>query len=318
MHLIHQARKTRMAKQTIGVIGLGIMGGGMAEALLKAGYGVVGYDISRDANARLRKAGGRALASATVVAQSADIIITSLATVAALREVIGKIATAKRGRRPGRLVVIEMSTLPVADKEWADAAIRGAGGVTLDCPISGTAARLHERTWSIYVSGPEKVCREMDPVLAVFADLRPYVGPYSHGTKMKYIANHLVAIYNAAYGENIAFARKMGLDAERVYDLMAHSPVLGTGVYKLRGKMMVKREYEPATMKVDVWQKDMQVIGDMAKSVDCPVPVFNATAPIYTMAMAMGLGKSDTASACEVIETMAGIGGQKRKQKRIG
>ena len=296
-----------MAQQTVGVIGLGIMGGAMAEGLLKAGYGVVGYDISRAAHTRLRQAGGRPLASATAVARSVDVIITSLATVAALRAVVDQMAAAQRERRAAKLVVIEMSTLPVTDKEWAAARLRASGGVMLDCPISGTAARLHERTWSIYVSGPAPVCKRIDSILHVFADLRPYVGPFSHGTKMKFIANHLVAIYNAAYGENIAFARAMGLDAQRVYDLMAHSPVLGTGVYKLRGQMMVKRKYTPATMKVDVWQKDMQVIGDMAKSVNCPTPVFNSCAPIYTMAMAMGLAKADTASACEVIETMAGM-----------
>ncbi len=302
-----------MAKQMIGVIGLGIMGGAMAEALLGAGHKVVGYDIAPSANARLRKAGGRALASAGAVAQNADIVITSLPTIAALHDAAAKIADAKRGRRNDPLVVIEMSTLPVADKERAAATLRTAGAVMLDCPISGTAARMHDRTWSIYVSGPAAECELVDSILAVFADLRPYVGPFGHGTKMKFVANHLVAIYNVAYGETMTFARKMGLSSKRVYDLMANSPVLGTGVFKLRGAQMVKRQYTPPTMKIDVWQKDMQVIGDMAKAVNCPLPLFTACVPVYTTAMAMGLAKEDTASACEVIGAMAGI---REKKKR--
>jgi L-threonate 2-dehydrogenase len=303
-----------MAKQMIGVVGLGTMGGAMAEALLAAGHKVVGFDVAPAAKARLRKAGGRALASATAVAQSADIVITSLPSVAALDDAITKMAGAKRGNRKEALVVIEMSTLPIADKERAEATLVKAKAIMLDCPISGTAARLNERSWSIYVSGPTAACERVDSVLAVFTDLRPYVGSFGDGTKMKFIANHLVAIYNVAYGETMTFARKMGLNTKRVYDLMANSPVLGTGVFKLRGAQMVKRRYTPATMKVDIWQKDMQVIGDMAKAVNCPVPLFTACVPVYTTAMAMGLAKQDTASACEVIGAMAGVRAKKTRR----
>ena len=72
---------------------------------------------------------------------------------------------------------------------------------------------------------------------------------------------------------------------------------------------MVDQKYLPAAMKVEMWQKDMQVIGDMAKSVDCPVPLFTACAPLYTTAMAQGLSQHDTASVCEVLGQMAGLQG---------
>ena len=94
----------------------------------------------------------------------------------------------------------------------------------------------------------------------------------------------------------------MELDPRRVWNLFATSPVVGTGVFKLRGKFMVERKYLPATMKVEVWQKDMQVIGDMAKSVDCPTPLFTACVPIYSAAMAQGLSQRDTASVCEILD----------------
>jgi L-threonate 2-dehydrogenase len=70
---------------------------------------------------------------------------------------------------------------------------------------------------------------------------------------------------------------------------------------------MIQRQYSPPTMKVEVWQKDMQVIGDMAKSVDCPLPLFSACAPIYSAAMAQGLAQEDTASVSEVLGLMAGL-----------
>ena len=163
-----------------------------------------------------------------------------------------------------------------------------AGVTVLDCPISGTARRMKEGSWTIFVSGNAAAAKKVKPVLNVFTRNAPYVGAFGNGSKMKFVANHLVAIYNVAVGESMTFARKMGLDAQQVWDLFAASPVVGTGVFKLRGKFMVDRKYLPATMKVEVWQKDMQVIGDMAKSVDCPVPLFTACVPIYSAAMAQG------------------------------
>jgi len=291
----------------VGVIGLGIMGGMMAEALCAAGYSVVGYDPATPTRARLKKAGGRALASATAVAAAADVVITSLAKASVLEDVVAKIVAAKRSASRAPLVVIETSTLTLDDKARAQKALARAGAQTLDCPISGTAVRMKEGGWTIFASGPQAAFKRVKPVLDVFTKNVQFVGVYGNGTKMKFIANHLVAIYNVAVGESMTFARKMKLDPQQVWDLFSSSPVLGSGVFKLRGKLMVAQNYLPATMKVEVWQKDMQVIGDMAKSVDCPLPLFTTCAPIYTTAMAQGLSQQDTASVCEVLGRMAGL-----------
>jgi 3-hydroxyisobutyrate dehydrogenase-like beta-hydroxyacid dehydrogenase len=293
--------------QTIGVIGLGIMGGMMADALCAAGYQVVGYDPAAATRARLKKAGGRALASATAVAATADVVITSLAKASVLEEVVAKIVSAKRSKSRAPLVVIETSTLTLADKQHAQQALARAGVLILDCPISGTAVRMKEGAWTIFASGPQAVFKRVKPVLDVFTKNVRFVGAYGNGAKMKFIANHLVAIYNVAVGESMTFARKMKLDPREVWDLFSSSPVLGNGVFKLRGKLMVEQKYLPATMKVEVWQKDMQVIGDMAKLVDCPLPLFTTCAPLYTTAMAQGLSQHDTASVCEVLGRMAGL-----------
>ncbi len=297
-------------KPTVGVIGLGIMGGAMAEALLAAGYRVCGFDPNAAAQRRFKKAGGKALASAAAVARNAEVVIMSLATVRALNAVTEEVAAAKSARKP---VVIETSTLPIADKERTAAAFARAGMRTLDCPISGTAVRMKEGSWTIFVSGEATTARKVKDIFAVFTRNAPYVGIFGNGMRMKFIANHMVAIYNVAVGETMTFARKMGLDAQQVWDLFAQSPVIGNGVFKLRGKFMVDRKYLPATMKVEVWQKDMQVIGDMAKAVDCPTPLFSACGPIFNAAMAQGLSQHDTASVCEVLDRMAGGTGKTKR-----
>src|SRR5262245_53924703 len=188
------------------------------------------------------------------------------------------------------------------------------------CSIARSAGRRDAwrgGAWTMFVSGDAKACKAVAPVLAVFTRNAPYVGAFGNGSKMKFIANHLVAIYNVSVGESMTFARRMGLDAQQVWDMFAPSPIIGTGVYRLRGKFMVERKYLPATMKVEVWQKDMQVIGDMARAVDCPVPLFSACLPIYNAAMAQGHSQHDTASVCEVLDRMAG-GGRRGRAKRTG
>jgi 3-hydroxyisobutyrate dehydrogenase-like beta-hydroxyacid dehydrogenase len=295
-------------KQRIGIIGLGIMGGAMAEALIDAGCRVSGTDVNPKARTRLKKAGGSVLSSCAKVATSTDVVITSLPSVAALNAVVQEIAAEFGAKRKSKtpMVVIETSTLPIADKERALLQLKKVGITLLDCPISGTARRLKEGSWTIFVSGKAAACKSVRAVFAVFTRNAPYVGAFGSGSKMKFIANHMVAIYNVAVGETMTFARTMGLDAQQVWDLFAASPVVGTGVFKLRGKFMVDRKYLPPTMKVEIWQKDMQVIGDMARSVDCPLPLFTACIPVYNAAMAQGLGQSDTASVCEVLDGMAG------------
>ncbi len=295
-------------KPRIGIIGLGIMGGAMAEGMIAAGYRVCGYDVHPAGRQRLKKAGGQALSTCAEVAGSADVVITSLPSVAALEDVVEKIvpASGTKHKAKSRLVVIETSTLPILDKERALRRLKQAGVTLLDCPISGTARRMKEGSWTIFVSGNAAACKATRPIFAVFTRNAPYVGAFGNGSKMKFIANHLVAIYNVSVAESLTFARKMGLNAHQVWDLFAQSPVVGTGIYKLRGKFMVAGKYLPPTMKVEVWQKDMQVIGDMARMIGAPVPLFSACLPIYNAAMAQGLSQHDTASVCEVLETMAG------------
>ena len=201
-------------KPIVGMIGLGIMGGAMAGALIDAGYRVVGTDVRAPARTRLRRAGGRPLGASTDVADEAEVMITSLPSVAALDAVAAEISTSRKGRR--RAIVIETSTLPIADKERASAALARVGIAVLDCPISGTARRLKEGNWTMFVSGTPEAARKARPVLAIFTRNAPYVGAFGNGSKMKFIANHLVAIYNVSVGESLTFARRMGLDAGQV------------------------------------------------------------------------------------------------------
>ncbi len=284
----------------------------MAETLIEQGFQVLGHDISPACKKRLQRAGGKVCASNAQVAQQAEVLVISLASSKALAGVVEEL-----GRVPhsgGKQIVIETSTLPLADKEAAAKSLARQSRTMLDCPISGTAARMKDRAWTIYVSGPPKACRQVAPIFHAFTDMAPYIGPLGSGTKLKFAANHLVAIYNVAYAESVNLCRKMGLDPRIALEHFGNSPVLGTGVMRLRMPFMIDRQYTPPTMKVEVWQKDMQVIGDMAKSVDCPTPLFTSCASVYTAAMAQGLAQNDTASTAEVLALLSGQ--PPKRQKR--
>ena len=310
-----RALRLQPRKPIVGMIGLGIMGSAMAKALIAADFRVIGTDIRATRRRWLQRAGGSGLASCGTVASNAEVLITSLPTVAALDQVVAEIALAcERSRKSQReLLVIETSTLPIADKKRAMSSLKRVGVSMIDCPISGTARRMKEGGWTIFVSGRSNLCKRGKSIFDAFSRNAPYVGAFGNGSKMKFIANHLVAIYNVSIGESMTFARRMGLDPHQVWALLAASPVVGNGVFRLRGKLMVERRYRPATMKVDVWQKDMQVIGDMARSVGCPIPLFAACIPVYNAAMAQGFGQHDTASVCEVLGGMAGGKFSRRK-----
>jgi L-threonate 2-dehydrogenase len=298
------ARKTKGA---VGVIGLGIMGGSFAKNLVAAGWRVIGYDISA-AKRREAKAAGVELAnSAAEVAAAAPIILTSLPKPQALMDTAREIAAAKlKGK-----VVAEMSTFTISDKEKAERVLRKAGHTMIDCPVSGTGSQAKDRDLVFYASGDAKAIARLRPVLMGFGRHTFNVGQFGNGSRMKYVANLLVAINNVASAEAMVLGMKAGLDPRMIVDLIT----AGAGnsrVFELRAPMMAKGRYDDVTMKISVWDKDMHVIGDYARKIRVPTPIFNATKGIYLKAMKSGFGNRDTAAVCAVLEKMAKVKRRKR------
>ncbi len=297
-------------QQIVGMIGLGIMGSAMSFNLARAGFRVVGFDVAPRRRAEHKRSGGVAARSPRDVAKRADIVITSLPSAGALADVAAEVAaSARRG-----VVVVETSTLPISVKEAARGALAKRGVILLDCPLSGTGAQARVKDLLIYVSGDRAAYRKTVPVLQGFTSANYYVGPFGNGSKMKFVANLLVAIHNVAAAEAMVLGMKAGLDPALVLKVVAGGAG-GSRMLQVRGPMMVKGDYSEATMKNEVWQKDMSIIGDFARELDCPTPLFSASAPIYNAAMAMGMGKEDTGAVCAVLEQMAG-NPRKRKKRR--
>jgi len=289
-------------KGAVGIVGLGIMGGSFARNLQAAGWRVVGFDIDPSRRRVLARAGVEIAADAADVARKVPVIITSLPKPAALATTAAAIAKAKVPRR----VVVEASTFTIEDKTKAEAVLRKAGHLLLDCPMSGTGSQAKVKDLVVYASGGAAEIKKLRSMFAGFTRAVHDVGAFGNGSRMKYVANLLVAIHNVASAEAMVLGIKAGLDPKQIVEVIAKGAG-GSRILELRGPMMAKNNYDDATMRISTWHKDMKVIGQFATNMGVATPTFSATLPIYAAASAQGHGDHDTAAVCAVLEQMAGV-----------
>ena len=289
----------------VGFVGLGIIGSAFSKHLRARGFGVCGYDPDRARLNLLKQRGGKPLRSAAAVADSADVVMTALASYGAYEAAyFGSDGIASAARRG--LIVADVSTMPLERKLSACDRLAKLGVTMLDCPISGTGAQAETGDVAVYASGPRKAVRQAWPVLEGFARKVWSIGEFGAGSKLKYVANHLVTIHNVAAAEALTLGIKSGLNAE----LMLQALVNGAGtsrMLEIRGPLMIEDRYDEPTMKCDVYQKDIDIIGAFAAKLHCPTPLFDASRALYSAALAQGRDKQDTAAVCAVLKEMAGL-----------
>jgi putative dehydrogenase len=283
--------------RTVGIVGLGIMGGAIARNLVDRGWRVIGFDTDATRRAELGLANVTIAGDAGQVARDAPIIMTSLPTPAAVADVAQEIANS--GQPPQ--IVVELSTLSIADKLRFESILKKAGHIALDCPLSGTGAQARVRDLVVYASGDSDAIARCAGLFTDFAKQSADLGAFGNGSRMKFVANLLVAIHNVATAEAMVLAERAGLDPKMVVDMVGPGAG-GSRMFQMRAPMMVEGIYEPATMKVSTWKKDMAIIAEFADDVGCATPLFTLTQPVYTEAMAMGLGDQDTAAVFEVLK----------------
>ena len=263
------------------------MGSAMAANLAKAGFKVQGFDVVPQR---------RTVDSIAEI--DAPVVITSLPSAEALH------AVARRLQH--KCVVVETSTLPIDEKEAARAYLSGKGIVLLDCPLSGTGAQARVKDLVVYASGDKAAFSKTVPFLKGFSRAHYYLGEFGNGSRMKFVANLMVAIHNVSAAEAFVLGMKAGLSPKMIYEV-AGDGAGSSRMFQVRGPMMVKGNYDDATMKNEVWQKDMKIIGEFASRLGVPTPLFDASSVIYKAAMAEGFALQDTGAVCAVLEKMAGV-----------
>jgi L-threonate 2-dehydrogenase len=287
--------------EPIGVIGLGVMGSAMARNLMEAGHQVPGFDLDPGKLSTFADIGGEPATSAGEVAAVSDLVIFSLPTTSALASVAAEIAGSDR---PG-LVCLETGTFPLRDKMAARDLLSGAGIDLLDTPLSGTGLQAADATLVVFASGSRQGYEQARPVFDAIGRSTHYLGEFGNGSKMKYIANLLVAVHGLAAAEAHALGIAAGLHPALVQEVMEDG-VGSSKIFEIRGPMMVADDY-PAAARLDILLKDSTLIRDYARSVGAPTPLLDAAVPIYQASSEAGLGDLDAAALCRYLEDLGGL-----------
>lgn len=285
----------------VGVIGVGIMGGAMASNLVAAGHEVTGYDV--DAT-RLTEMAGIGLAPAATVAEvasSSEVVILSLPSPVALRDVSEALAVTGASD----LIAVETGTLPLADKIAARDLLATADIELLDVPLSGTGLQARDATLVVFASGSREGFERVEPIFEAIGRSTHYLGEFGNGSRMKYIANLLVAVHSLAAAEAHALGIAAGMPPDLVQRVMEDG-VGSSKMFEIRGPMMVADEY-PAAARLDIILKDARLIAEFARSVGAPTPLLDAATTVYTEASASGLGDLDAAALLRHLEQIAGL-----------
>lgn len=281
--------------ESVAVIGLGIMGGAIARHLVEAGFDVIGCDPSREARRAAEFLGVRIVDAPGQVPEGAHGIILSLPGFAAAAAVVEELAALNGPRK-----VIETSTLGLGEKLTLRDRLAKGGHQTLDCPISGTGRQMQDKDVVLYASGDAADLDRVEPLLQSFSRRVLKLGPFGNGTRMKLIANHLVAVHNVAAAEAVLLGMEAGFSMETLLEAIG-SGAGNSRMFELRGPNVADRCYSPAAMKLSLWSKDMELITAFVRDLDVATPLFDAVAPLYAAALDQGLGDQDTSAVAEIL-----------------
>ncbi len=291
-------------KVQVGFVGLGIMGGAISNNLLKAGHEVIGYDVSPEALAQFVANGGQVAKSPLEVANTTPYLFTSLPTEKVVRDVFTGANGICQSQLPN--VVMELSTMPLTLKMEMYQAMQGVNKYFMDCPVSGTGAQAITGDLIVFASGNKEAFEKVKEIFPSMSKSNYYLGECGNGSKMKYLANLLVGIHNAAAGEVFALASKAGMNLDDVYEVLKDSAG-GSKMFAIRGPLMVNNEYDKVTATVNTFMKDLSIISKFAADLNCPTPLFDTTHQLYYSSLNQGFGEDDTAVVCKVLEQMAGV-----------
>lgn len=286
------------------VIGLGSMGFGMAQSLLRAGFEVAGCDVSAEAVARFVALGGRGGADPAEAAKDADVVVSVVVNAAQTEGVLfGARGVAET--LPQGAVFISSATMDPDVARRLAAKLEASGRLYLDAPISGGAQRAAEGALTILASGSPAAFARARPALdAMAAKLYELGDAAGQGAAFKMINQLLAGVHIAAASEAMSFAAKQGLDLRKVYEVITASAG-NSWMFENRMPHVLDADYA-ARSAVDIFVKDLGIIQDMARAQKYPVPVSAAALQMFLMASAMGMGRDDDASVARVYAQTGG------------
>jgi 2-hydroxy-3-oxopropionate reductase len=288
---------------TIAFIGLGIMGGPMAEHLVKAGYAVIGFNRSPGAVERLVTAGGKGATSVAEAVREADVIITMVPDSPDVEGLAlgegGIYANARQGA-----IHVDMSSIrPDVSARLAEAG-KAAGVRVMDAPVSGGETGAIEGTLSIMVGADRADFDEVKPILDTMGTTVVLVGPPGSGQTVKAANQLIVAGTIELVAEAIVFLRAYGVDTEAAVAVLAGG-LAGNRILERKAANMLAGNFAPG-FRIDLHHKDMGIVTAAARERDVVIPLGALTAQLVAAVRAQGDGDLDHSALLRGVERLSG------------
>ncbi len=288
----------------LGYVGLGAMGGNMAERLIAKGHTVTGYNRTASKADWLVKKGMTLAASPKAVAQTADVIFVMVTNSAADEAVMNGPDGMLAALGPGK-VVVDMSTVSPAVSRALAAKVREKGADMVDAPVSGSIITLQQGKLSVMVGGTKATFDRIKPILDDIGPKVTHVGDNGLALVMKIASNLSLAVQMLAFSEGVLLAEKSGIPRATAVDVLTHSAIASPMVV-YRGPFVLQMP-EEAWFNVNMMQKDMLLAMELGRQVDVPLPTTAVANEFLTAARAMGLVEEDFATMFKVLAHLSGV-----------
>ena len=288
----------------LGYIGLGAMGGRMANRLLDKGHKVTGYNRTASKAQWLVDRGMKLANSPKAVAEAADVIFVMVTDSKAADTVASGPDGYLAGLRPGKVVVDSSTVSPAVSRDLAEK-VRAKGGDMVDAPVSGSVVTLDSGKLSVMVGGRKATFDQIKPILDDIGPKVTHVGDNGLALAIKIAHNLSLAVQMLAFSEGVLLAEKSGIPREVAVDVLTHS-VIGSPMVQYRGPFVLGLPDE-VWFDCNMMQKDMLLALEMGRRLDVPLPTTAVTNEFLTAARGMGLGKDDFAVIFKVLAQMSGV-----------
>ena len=293
-----------MNEISVGIVGLGSMGLGMARNALKAGLPVKGFDVFEASRQRFAEAGGEAVDSAAAAARDIDVLLLMVVNAQQVRDALFGEGGAIAAARPGTVVML-CSTIAPKDAREIGARLTALGHLPLDAPVSGGKVGADAGELTIMASGPRAAFDKADALISAIAGTVYEVGEEPGlGATYKVVHQLAAGVHLAAAAEVMALGAKAGCDSDTLFDIVSNA----TGrswMFMDRVPHMLDDDFNPRSM-VDIFVKDLGLVIETGSDTRTPLPIAAAAHQLFLAASSMGHGRLDDSAVVKVYESATG------------
>jgi len=290
--------------QSIGFIGLGIMGQPMALNLVKAGHSVTAFNRTRSKAEPLERAGARIASSPAEAAREADIVMTIVSDSAAVEEVVLGKEGVLETIRPGAVLIDSSTVSPMLSRKIA-CHVAGKGARMLDAPVTGSKHGAEKGELTFMIGGEREVLDRVLPVLQVLGKKHIYCGANGAGLSAKLAQNAIQATMVEVFCEGFVLAAKAGVQPQTMFEII-QSSMARASLTDFKAPFIFKGDFTPY-FPLKLMHKDLELAMEAAYAQNVTMPAAATVKEVYGAAKAQGKGDMDYAAVVTFLEELAGI-----------